>query len=280
MPSSLLPGIFAAASWKPARGTRAQRGAQTVPRRWDVAKNYYAILGVLPSATLDEIRSAYRSRAKKYHPDHFGKDTAPFIDVQEAYDVLSNPVHRTSYDTSRGQADIGDVTLSRVEPEIIRPRRVRAEPLKSTPREMDLGTISPLHSFRTFRPSFDEIYDNLCNPFERYRQRKGEKFQILTMEVVLTPDQAALGGRARVVLPFEALCPTCDGSGASGFWECRQCVGSGVCQVEFPLEVQYPPGIRDYYQIAVPLDYLGIDDVCAVLLFRISREGEPHYFCT
>ncbi len=87
-----------------------------------MAKNYYAILGVLPSATLDEIRSAYRSRAKKYHPDHFGKDSAPFIDVQEAYDVLGDPAHRASYDTSRGQADIGDVTLSRVEPEIIRPR--------------------------------------------------------------------------------------------------------------------------------------------------------------
>jgi curved DNA-binding protein CbpA len=42
-----------------------------------MAKNYYSILGVLPTATLEEIRSAYRSGAKQYHPDHFGKDSEP-----------------------------------------------------------------------------------------------------------------------------------------------------------------------------------------------------------
>ncbi len=237
-----------------------------------MAKNYYAILGVLPSATMNEIRSAYRSCAKKYHPDHFGKDTAPFIDVREAYDVLSDPAHRASYDRARKPPDTGDVTRSMVGPEIIRPRRAPAEPLKSKPRGVDLGTISPLTSFQTFSPSFDEIYDNLWNAPERRTQRKGERFRTLTMEVLLTPNQAALGGRARVVLPFEALCPECDGSGASGFWECWQCGGSGACRVEFPLEVQYPPGIGDHYRIAVPLEHLGIDDVCAVLLFRLSRE--------
>ncbi len=238
-----------------------------------MAKNYYAILGVLPSAKLDEIRSAYRSRAKKYHPDHFGKDSAPFIDVQEAYDVLSDPAHRASYDRAR-RPPARDVARSRVEPEIIRPRRAAAEPLRSEPRGVDLGTISPLNSFQTIRPSFDEVFDSLWNALERCAQRKSERFRTLTMEVVLTPDQAALGGRARVVIPFEALCPICDGSGASGFWECRQCSGAGVCRVEFPLEVQYPPGIGDHYRIAVPLDRLGIDDVCAVLLFRISRAGD------
>ncbi len=239
-----------------------------------MAKNYYAILGVLPSAKLDEIRSAYRSRAKKYHPDHFGKDSAPFIDVREAYDVLSDPAHRASYDRARTQPDARDVARSWVEPEIIRPRRTAAEPLKSEPRGVDLGTISPLNSFQNFRPSFDEIFDSLWNAFDPRTHRKGERFRTLTMEVVLTPEQAALGGRARVVLPYEALCPTCEGSGASGFWECRQCGGAGVCRVEFPLEIQYPPDIGDHYRIAVPLDHLGVDDVCAVLLFRISREGD------
>ncbi len=239
-----------------------------------MAKNYYRILGVLPSATLDEIRSAYRSRAKKYHPDRFGKDSAPFIDVQEAYDVLSDPAHRASYDGARRPPEAGDVARSRDELEIIRPRRAAAEPLKRNPRGIDLGAISPLNSFRSFSTSFDEVFDNLWNAFERRTQRKGERFRTLTMEVVLTPDQAALGGRARIVVPTEASCPTCHGSGESGFWECRQCNGDGVYRVGFPLEVQYPPGIGDHYRIAVPLDPLGIDGICAVLLFRINREGD------
>jgi hypothetical protein len=53
---------------------------------------------------------------------------------------------------------------------------------------------------------------------------------------------------------------------------CPECNGSGVIRAEFPLEVEYPPGIRDFYQIALPLDRFGVHDICPILLFRISHE--------
>jgi hypothetical protein len=65
----------------------ASRGKKK--HRWEgaaMAKNYHAILGVSPTATFEEIRSAYRQRAKHYHPDYFGKNSAPFLGVQEAWD--------------------------------------------------------------------------------------------------------------------------------------------------------------------------------------------------
>ena len=65
-----------------------------------MAKNYYAILCILPTATLEEIRSAYRSRALQYHSGQFGKYSAPFLSVQEAYDVLRDPANRNLYDLS------------------------------------------------------------------------------------------------------------------------------------------------------------------------------------
>ncbi len=239
-----------------------------------MAKNYYRILGVLPSATMGEIRSAYRSRAKQYHPDHFGQDTAPFMDVQEAYDILGDPTHRDSYDRRRRQTGEGRIVRTREGPEVIGPRRSRAEPLRASRKGADLGTISALSSFRTFDPSIDEIFDSLGSAFGSLSQTKSERFRTLTMEVVLTPDQAARGGIARIILPVAGVCPTCDGTGDTTYRQCVRCGGTGIHRMELPLEVQYPPGIRDLYRVAIPLDSLGIHEICAVLLFRINPIGD------
>ena len=64
-------------------------------------KNYYIILEVKSTATFDEIKSAYRILAKKYHPDkNIGNKAAEeyFKEVQQAYTVLSNPEKRKKYD--------------------------------------------------------------------------------------------------------------------------------------------------------------------------------------
>lgn len=239
-----------------------------------MAKNYYSILGVLPTATLEEIRSAYRKRAKQYHPDHFGHDSAPFRNLQEAYDVLGDPANRASYDRRGKEPTLGTILHSRREPEIVRSRRPPVEPLRSNRRSLNLETISPLRSFRTFRPSFEEILDSFRNAFDLGTRGKGERFRELTMEVVLTPDQARRGGRIQILMPIEAACPNCGGSGDFGFWYCPECDGSGVIREEFPLEVEYPPGIRDLYQVAIPLDRFGMHDICPILLFRINPEGD------
>ena len=64
-------------------------------------KDYYAVLGVGKSATAEEIRSAFRKKAREHHPD-VAKDKAKgaemFKEVNEAYEVLSDPGKRTKYD--------------------------------------------------------------------------------------------------------------------------------------------------------------------------------------
>ncbi len=66
-----------------------------------MAKNYYQILGVDRTATVDAIKKAYRKLARKYHPDLNPNDAGAqkrFQEINEANEVLSDPVSRKKYD--------------------------------------------------------------------------------------------------------------------------------------------------------------------------------------
>ncbi len=87
-------------------------------------KDYYAILGIGPGASLEEIRQAYRRQARAYHPDLSSDPRAEerFKEVNEAYEVLANSERRQAYDyftadgTRDTSADRPDVSHSVEEP--------------------------------------------------------------------------------------------------------------------------------------------------------------------
>lgn len=66
-------------------------------------KDHYAVLGLRSSATLVEIKKAFRQLASQHHPDRNASIDAParFRLVQQAYDVLSDPVKRRAFDDNR-----------------------------------------------------------------------------------------------------------------------------------------------------------------------------------
>ena len=84
-------------------GTSPQHGQQPAPDGLTRLNDYYSILGVDPSATVDDIRRAFRQLARKYHPDVNPDPDAEerFHEINTAYQVLMDTSLRAEYDTAR-----------------------------------------------------------------------------------------------------------------------------------------------------------------------------------
>ena len=226
-----------------------------------MAKSYFAILEVTSGATPHEVHSAYRRLVKEYHPDHYEGGSDRFRQIQEAYSILGDPVRREAYEKTlfkNMRVSKGPGPMPYPEPEPLIPKQ----------EAVDLGEISPVRSFERFNPSFDEIFDWLWDNFSNVGQTKSGRFQNLTLEVPLTRSQALSGGHTKVMLPARSRCPTCDGFGSVGFYQCHRCAGEGAVSGEVPVSITFPAGIMKDHAVVIPLDRFGIRNLHFTVLFR------------
>ncbi len=163
----------------------------------------YDILGVTKGATADEVKKAYRSLARKHHPDS-GGDEAKFKEIQGAYDVLSDPDKRQRYDTfgaanGAGPGGSGGGFQS---------------------ADFDLGDLSDL---------FGGIFGGRGRGGpQRHRPERGSD---LEAHVSLSFEDSLQGAEVRVPVEVETACHSCGGSGAEPGTApivCPECGGRGV----------------------------------------------------
>jgi molecular chaperone DnaJ len=230
-------------------------------------KDYYLVLHLTPEATVGEIRSAYRRRALELHPDQSGYDSGPFLDLQEAYNVLSDPIRRSLYDRKTET-----IPVRHADPSPQRTTRAgrgySAEPLTAVQPAGRFQDVELFRSFETFSPSFDEIFERLWSNFDLLTRPKEERLESLAVDVPLSPEEAFVGGAVRIMVPARAICPGCQGRGSVGPYECWRCEGHGALTGEYPVMVSYPAGLQDDYTVRLSLDRLGIENFYLIVRFR------------
>lgn len=183
-----------------------------------MAKDYYEILGVDEDASQDEIKKAYRKKAKKYHPDmnsDLDKEKAEekFKEVSEAYEVLSDPDKRAQYDkfghTGPSQGfDFGSQDYERAR--------------------------DAFGDFGFGGGGLDDIFDLFFGQGGESRKgtKKGKsnKGENLQKKLRLSLEDAAHGTRVKFTVPRFVSCDRCEGTGTkpgSSKKVCPQCNGRG-----------------------------------------------------
>ncbi|HKS09578.1 MAG TPA: J domain-containing protein [Pyrinomonadaceae bacterium] len=207
-------------------------------------KDYYQTLGVKRGDSEDEIKKAYRKLARKFHPDLNPGDKASeeqFKQVQEAYDVLSDPEDRKLYD-QYGENWRAVKSGAGVPP----PGYERAQ--RST--RPDTGDFNFDYSgdFGGFRGGGGEGFDIFEEIFNRARGgrsvRRGRGRDI-EAELELSLEEAHRGGRRTLQMQTAEVCPTCNGSGVVDGKTCDTCGGAGEVLRPKTIEVNIPAGVRD-----------------------------------
>jgi len=212
-------------------------------------KDYYIILGVSRSESGSGIHKAFRNLAITYHPGRVGpKGTRRFQDITEAYRVLSDPQKRKDYNKSLHHAE----EEIKIEPRSVKTyERTEPEPLFPEP-------ISVMRDFQAVRPSFEEMFDRLVRNFTEIRVPKGECIKELNVEVILTPDEASMGGIVFLAVPVFYTCPFCGGSGQDCLFPCIHCCEQGIVEDEETVKIRISAMVKDGTIYEITLKSLGI----------------------
>jgi molecular chaperone DnaJ len=169
-------------------------------------RDCYEVLGVSRAASVDEIKSAYRKAALKWHPDRNPQNKqeaeAKFREATEAYSVVSDPQKRQVYDTY-GHAGLSGAS----------------------------GADFNSTIFQDFHDIFGDFFgfEDLFSGGRRGRRRV-QRGADLRYDMSLTFEEAAAGVTTKVKLPRQEYCEACNGTGAkagTGVAACQTCGGRG-----------------------------------------------------
>jgi molecular chaperone DnaJ len=186
-------------------------------------RDYYEVLGVAKSATADEIKSAYRKLAMKYHPDRNPDNPEAkekFTEISEAYEVLSNPEKRQRYDQFGHQGvnfGPGGFDFGRD---------------FSHFQDVDLGDIlGSIFGGGGGFGGFGNIFGGGRGQRRQADPNAPRRGDDMTFRLEIDFDEAVFGSERTLDLTIPAQCPECKGTGAAAGSQrvtCKTCGGRGV----------------------------------------------------
>lgn len=216
-----------------------------------MSKDYYTVLGVSRTATVEEIKKAYRTLAKQYHPDRNPGDKdaeAKFKEVQEAYDTLSDMEKRAFYDRGAGPS--------------MRFRKGRKPGPSPSPGFSFEEVMEEFFGGSTFRGRNIQVRVEIelkevltgCTKTIKIKKRKrcmkceGKGYSSSTQCMPCN----GTGFKIATDAPFlvQTVCPDCEGKGVLKTVRCDECLGAGFTPMEDKmLNIQIPAGIANGMQV-------------------------------
>jgi len=178
-------------------------------------RDYYEVLGIARGASADEIKKAYRTKAKELHPDRNAdnpKSEAAFKEAGEAYDVLKDPEKKAAYDRFGHAAFEGG-----------------------------MGGGGRHGGRGDFSSAFSDVFDDLFGDFMGGRggggggRNRAARGSDLRYNLRVSLEEAFSGLQKTINVPTAVGCDKCDGSGADGGGEpatCPTCSGMGKVRAQ------------------------------------------------
>ena len=182
-------------------------------------RDYYEILGASKGATAEELKKAYRQKAKELHPDRNADNPqaeAQFKEVNEAYDVLKDEQKKAAYDR------FGHAAFE---------------------NGMGGGRGGPQGGFQQgdFASAFSDVFEDLFGDFMGGRggggggRARAQRGSDLRYNLRISLEEAWKGVQKTINVPTSVACETCRGTGAEGGAEpvtCPTCSGMGKVRAQ------------------------------------------------
>lgn len=198
----------------------------------------YAVLRVARSATLVELRHAYRTMALAHHPDRAGAaSAATFAGIADAYRVLSNPVARAAYDASLVEEAVWSARAREHAPGGVQSGGV-SWTVATSGQSQTIGT----NVWKSARPVM--IPDLLSRVSGRLDELTASRIASLgddgVIDLHLNTREAASGGTVAIEMPMQVVCSSCGGvARPRGVW-CRICQHDGQVTEEVTVCIRVP----------------------------------------
>lgn len=230
-----------------------------------MAKDYYTTLGVNRDASPDDIKRSYRKLALQYHPDKPTGNEEKFKEINEAYQVLSDPEKRAQYDRFGTAEGFG----------------------AGGPQWGGFGA-DPFEVFAREFAGFEDLFGDLFGRRTGQRARTAEQGDDRATSVTISFEEMVRGAKREMTLErlrtcekchgngaepgtkiatcatcagtgalerrmgtmfgtmlYRSVCPDCGGEGKRAEKRCRACSGTGRTHQRDTLVVKVPPGLED-----------------------------------
>ena len=230
-----------------------------------VRKNYYAILGITPDSDAQEVKSAYRKLARKYHPD-VNKEQGSvekFKDISEAYEVLSNEKKRKQYDLLNGfyktnKQKVKSEGAKTEYKKTAEQKEQTAEDYKNKATRPSFKEDKEAFQKNDFKSAINDILEGIAK--EKKNKKTPKKGADIYAEVTITLQDSVRGTSRVINVMHKELCPNCEGRRFINGAKCGVCHGTGEYIQHKKLTVMIPKNVKNGTKL------------------RIQGEGNPGFY--